>query len=159
MFQTLCFIFDFLWYYCPVFPHPGHCPGSPLGRQQPGHHGSLLPWPRYGRCDVTIHSPGPYFTLSTPTYHTLTYAYTLKHNHTYTQMHTNAHTQMRTHHILWTGAIPWLMVAELFLQEARPIAVTIATIVNWLSNFAVALAFPQILVSHMTSDSQSKWVT
>jgi len=65
---------------------------------------------------------------------------------------------MHTHHILWTGAIPWLMVAELFLQEARPIAVTIATIVNWLSNFAVALAFPQILVSHMTTDSQSKWV-
>ena len=47
----------------------------------------------------------------------------------------------------YTGAIPWLMVAELFLQEARPIAVTVATIANWLSNFTVALVFPQILVS------------
>ena len=46
-----------------------------------------------------------------------------------------------------TGAIPWLMVAELFLQEARPVAVTIATIVNWLANFVVGLAFPYILVS------------
>ena len=46
-----------------------------------------------------------------------------------------------------TGAIPWLMVAELFLQEARPVAVTIATIVNWLANFIVGLAFPYILVS------------
>ena len=45
------------------------------------------------------------------------------------------------------GPIPWLMVAELFLQEARPIAVTIATIVNWLANFVVGLAFPYILVS------------
>ena len=39
------------------------------------------------------------------------------------------------------------MVAELFLQESRPIAVTIATIVNWLANFVVGLAFPYILVS------------
>lgn len=38
------------------------------------------------------------------------------------------------------------MVAELFLQEARPVAVTIATITNWLGNFAVGLAFPHILV-------------
>ena len=39
------------------------------------------------------------------------------------------------------------MVAELFLQEARPIAVTITTIVNWSANFVVGLAFPYILVS------------
>ena len=39
------------------------------------------------------------------------------------------------------------MVAELFLQESRPIAVTIATIVNWLANSVVGLAFPYILVS------------
>ena len=45
------------------------------------------------------------------------------------------------------GPIAWLMVAELFLQEARPVAVTIATIVNWLANFMVGLAFPYILVS------------
>ena len=45
------------------------------------------------------------------------------------------------------GGIPWLMVSELFLQEARPVAVAIATIVNWLANFTVGLSFPYILVS------------
>ena len=39
------------------------------------------------------------------------------------------------------------MVAELFMQEARPVAITIATIVNWMANFVVGLAFPYILVS------------
>ena len=38
------------------------------------------------------------------------------------------------------------MVSELFLQEARPVAVGIATIVNWLANFTVGLTFPYILV-------------
>ena len=52
---------------------------------------------------------------------------------------------------MYQGAIPWLMVAELFLQEARPVAVTIATIVNWLANFVVGLAFPYILVSSCNS--------
>ena len=54
-----------------------------------------------------------------------------------------------------TGAISWLMAAELFLQEARPVAVTIATIVNWLANFVVGLAFPYILVSPRLSLSLS----
>jgi sugar porter (SP) family MFS transporter len=43
------------------------------------------------------------------------------------------------------GSIPWLMVSELFLQEARPIAVGIATSVNWFANFTVGLTFPYIL--------------
>lgn len=38
------------------------------------------------------------------------------------------------------------MVAELFLQEARPVAVVIATVVNWFANFTVGLTFPYILV-------------
>lgn len=46
---------------------------------------------------------------------------------------------------LGPGAIPWLMVAELFQQEARPFAVSIATIVNWLTNFAIGFAFPFML--------------
>ncbi|XP_064401710.1 solute carrier family 2, facilitated glucose transporter member 3-like [Halichondria panicea] len=46
---------------------------------------------------------------------------------------------------LGPGAIPWLMVSEMFLQESRAVAVTIATIVNWLANFVVGLAFPYIL--------------
>ena len=53
---------------------------------------------------------------------------------------------LRTHTHTHTGAIPWLMVSELFLQEGRAVAVTIATIVNWLANFVVGLAFPYILV-------------
>ena len=50
-------------------------------------------------------------------------------------------------HMISSGAIPWLMVAELFMQEARPIAISIATLVNWLANFVVGLVFPYILVS------------
>ena len=42
------------------------------------------------------------------------------------------------------------MVAELFLQEARPVAVGIATIVNWSANFTVGLTFPYILVGQLT---------
>ena len=57
------------------------------------------------------------------------------------------------------GSIPWLMVSELFLQEARPIAVGIATIVNWFANFTVGLTFPYILVSIylkiLTSETQN----
>ena len=47
------------------------------------------------------------------------------------------------------------MVAELFLQEARPIVITIATIMNWLVNFVVGLAFPYILVSFHLSLSHT----
>jgi len=44
------------------------------------------------------------------------------------------------------GSIPWFMVAELFLQDARPAAVTVAVIVNWSTNFVVGLTFQGILV-------------
>ena len=49
--------------------------------------------------------------------------------------------------ILPSGSIPWFMVAEMFLQDARPAAVTVAVIVNWTTNFAVGLSFPIILVT------------
>ena len=39
------------------------------------------------------------------------------------------------------------MVPELFLQETRPVAVTMATIVNWMATFLVGFVFPYILVS------------
>lgn len=52
-----------------------------------------------------------------------------------------------------TGAIPWLMVSELFQQETRPFAVSVATVVNWLSNFAVGEAFPYMLVNLSSSFS------
>ena len=52
--------------------------------------------------------------------------------------------------LLYTGAIPWLMVSELFQQGTRPFAVSVATVVNWLSNFAVGEAFPYMLV-HLSS--------
>ena len=48
---------------------------------------------------------------------------------------------------LAAGAVPWTMVPELFLQETRPVAVTIATIVNWMATFLVGFVFPYILVS------------
>ena len=48
------------------------------------------------------------------------------------------------------GSIPWFMVAEMFLQDARPAAVTMAVIVNWTTNFAVGLSFPLILVTMAT---------
>lgn len=47
------------------------------------------------------------------------------------------------------------MVPELFLQETRAVAVTVATIVNWLATFVVGFVFPYILVS-WDSLSQSR---
>ena len=38
------------------------------------------------------------------------------------------------------------MATELFLQEARSIAVAIGTALNWFGSFTVGLAFPYILV-------------
>jgi len=38
------------------------------------------------------------------------------------------------------GAIPWFITAEIFNQNARPAAVSVAGLVNWFGNFAVALA-------------------
>lgn len=52
--------------------------------------------------------------------------------------------------IILSGSIPWFMVAEMFLQDARPAAVTMAVIVNWTTNFAVGLSFPVILVTMVT---------
>ena len=49
--------------------------------------------------------------------------------------------------LIIVGAIPWLMVAELFMQEARPVALTIATMVNWMANSVVGIIFPYVLVS------------
>lgn len=40
------------------------------------------------------------------------------------------------------GAIPWFITAELFNQQARPTAVAVAGVVNWLGNFAVGQLFP-----------------
>lgn len=51
------------------------------------------------------------------------------------------------------GAVPWTMVPELFLQETRPVAVTVATIVNWAATFLVGFVFPYILVSSNASVS------
>ena len=45
------------------------------------------------------------------------------------------------------GAIPWIITSELFGSEARGKAVSIATLVNWLSNFVVTVSFPFIQVS------------
>uniref|UniRef100_H2Y405 Major facilitator superfamily (MFS) profile domain-containing protein n=1 Tax=Ciona savignyi TaxID=51511 RepID=H2Y405_CIOSA len=42
------------------------------------------------------------------------------------------------------GSIPWFITAELFNQSARPAAVSIAGLVNWLGNFTIGLAYPSI---------------
>lgn len=39
------------------------------------------------------------------------------------------------------GSIPWMITAELFSQGPRPAAMSIAVLVNWLSNFLVGLFF------------------
>ena len=39
------------------------------------------------------------------------------------------------------GSIPWMITAELFSQGPRPAAMSIAVLVNWLSNFLVGLVF------------------
>lgn len=42
------------------------------------------------------------------------------------------------------GSIPWFITAELFDQAARPYAISIATVVNWLANFISGLVFPHM---------------
>ncbi|PAA58619.1 hypothetical protein BOX15_Mlig001438g3 [Macrostomum lignano] len=51
---------------------------------------------------------------------------------------------------LGPGSIPWLMLSEMFQQEARSAANAIGVLVNWLANFAVGLVFP-VLVKHLGS--------
>ncbi len=45
------------------------------------------------------------------------------------------------------GSIPWFLVSELFMQNARPMATSIAVGVNWGANFFVGLGFPILHVS------------
>jgi len=42
------------------------------------------------------------------------------------------------------GSIPWFFVTELFTQNARPVATTVANAVNWAANFIVGFSFPLI---------------
>ena len=48
---------------------------------------------------------------------------------------------------LGPGPIPWFMCAELFNKAARPMALSICLLTNWLCNLAVGLLFPQMDVS------------
>lgn len=50
------------------------------------------------------------------------------------------------------------MVPELFLQETRSVAVTVATIVNWLATFVVGFVFPYILVSRVDQFYDVDWI-
>ncbi|XP_005102920.2 solute carrier family 2, facilitated glucose transporter member 1 [Aplysia californica] len=45
---------------------------------------------------------------------------------------------------LGPGSIPWLIVAELFSHSARPAAMSVCTLVNWLFSFIVGFVFPSI---------------
>ncbi|XP_044732750.1 glucose transporter type 1 [Chrysoperla carnea] len=40
------------------------------------------------------------------------------------------------------GSIPWMITAELFSQGPRPAAMSIAVLVNWITNFCVGIGFP-----------------
>lgn len=42
------------------------------------------------------------------------------------------------------GPIPWFIIAETFPSSTRGYAISVATTVNWLTNFGVALAFPSM---------------
>ncbi|KAG8201867.1 hypothetical protein JTE90_027346 [Oedothorax gibbosus] len=39
------------------------------------------------------------------------------------------------------GSIPWFLVAELFEQAPRPLAMTIAASINWFANFIISVGF------------------
>ncbi|XP_052082052.1 solute carrier family 2, facilitated glucose transporter member 3-like isoform X1 [Mytilus californianus] len=42
------------------------------------------------------------------------------------------------------GSIPWFIVAELFDQQSRSAAVSLAVLTNWFANFCVALGYPEM---------------
>lgn len=44
------------------------------------------------------------------------------------------------------GPIPWLIVAEMCPPKPRPTAMSLATMVNWLSSFIVGLVFPTLQI-------------
>ena len=48
--------------------------------------------------------------------------------------------------MLFTGSIPWMIVAEMFSQGPRTPAISITVVVNWLANFAVGQSFPPLQV-------------
>ncbi|VDP46053.1 unnamed protein product [Schistosoma margrebowiei] len=45
----------------------------------------------------------------------------------------------------FSGSVPWFLVAELFTQEYRDAAQSVAVGTNWLCNILVGLLFPQLL--------------
>ncbi len=47
------------------------------------------------------------------------------------------------------GSIPWFITAELFNQDSRPAAVSIAVLVNWMANFLVGIGFPLMEVRNL----------
>lgn len=48
------------------------------------------------------------------------------------------------------GSLPWMITSELFTQGARPAAVSVATLVNWLANFLVGSTF--LLMKNVLQD-------
>ncbi|XP_059170689.1 solute carrier family 2, facilitated glucose transporter member 1-like [Physella acuta] len=45
---------------------------------------------------------------------------------------------------LGPGSIPWLIVSELFSHDARPTAMSVCVLVNWVSSFLVGFVFPSL---------------
>lgn len=46
------------------------------------------------------------------------------------------------------GSIPWFLMSELFLPNAKQQAIGIAVAVNWLSNYVVSVSFLPLQVRH-----------
>jgi hypothetical protein len=49
---------------------------------------------------------------------------------------------------LGPGPISWFIAAELFDQQARPIAMAFTSMLNWGGKFLLALIYPPLLVSN-----------
>ncbi|GFO26825.1 solute carrier family 2 facilitated glucose transporter member 1 protein [Plakobranchus ocellatus] len=43
---------------------------------------------------------------------------------------------------LGPGSIPWLIVSELFAHDARPAALSVCVLVNWVASFVIGYLFP-----------------
>ena len=47
---------------------------------------------------------------------------------------------------LGPGSVPWILNTELFSQGSRPAAMSVAVLLNWGTNFVVAIGFPTMQV-------------
>uniref|UniRef100_A0A1I8FGM7 MFS domain-containing protein n=1 Tax=Macrostomum lignano TaxID=282301 RepID=A0A1I8FGM7_9PLAT len=46
---------------------------------------------------------------------------------------------------IYVAPIPWFIVAEMFNQAARPVAVSVAVLVNWAGQILIGMGYPPVL--------------